>query len=340
MPSTHSWYRIHNKFLPTGSTYKIIADTLNAYESGEDISDSPLIQWGRRTLSRGAWWHDVEKALPEKREQALQIRQQSVLDLYLDIKNNGYNGSTISIFFGENGNIETHDGFHRLSIMAYLEMEEMLNCMISPRKSDFPLVKTIMKINNGKNLYQPCDDERLKDFRVWRKDSYNRLNFILENIAGTIVLDIGCSEGFFSRELVKQGFQVTALDAERRRLAVTRYLSIINNLELNYHQGCWQEYIGDKDFDSILFLSVFHHDILNFGVDEAFKQLEKFRKRTRQLFFESPTSSKRVRWLDKNKRDTYDFTEKEFKAKIEEATQMNVTKIWHGIRPLYLLETS
>ena len=43
-------YRIHNKFLPTGFIYKIVADTINAYEAEEDISDSPLIQWGRRTL--------------------------------------------------------------------------------------------------------------------------------------------------------------------------------------------------------------------------------------------------------------------------------------------------
>jgi len=321
-----------------GTIYNIIVDTLNAYERKEDISDSPFIQWGRQTLLKGAWWYGAEKAPLENREQALQNRQQEFLDLYLDIKNNGYNDSVISIFFDDGGNIEIQDGFHRLSIMAYLGMDEVLNCMISPRKSDFPLVETITKINNGKNLYQPCDDKRLNGFKVWRKDSYNRLNFILENITGTNILDIGCSEGFFSRELVKQGFQVTALDVERKRLAVARYLSIINNLELNYHRGSWQKYIGDKCFDSILFLSVFHHDILGFGVKGAFKQLEMFRERTQQLFFEAPISSMKVGWLEKNKRDTYDFTEEEFKTKIEEATQMNIVKTWYGIRPLYLLE--
>ena len=74
-------YQILNKFLPVGFVYKIIADTLNAYESGEDISDSALIQWGRRTLEQGAWWHGVEKAPHEKREKALQKRQRRVIDL-------------------------------------------------------------------------------------------------------------------------------------------------------------------------------------------------------------------------------------------------------------------
>jgi len=212
-------YRIHNKFLPVGFIYDIVA-----------ISDSPLIQWGRRTLKQGAWWHGVEKVSLEKREEALQRRQRRVIDLYLDIKNNGYNGSTIFIFFDEDGNVKTYDGFHRLSIMKYLGMEVMVNCEISSRKTDFPLVKELIDMNSGKNLYQPCDDDRLHAFNVWRSDSPKRLNFALDNLAEGTVLDIGCNEGYFSREMTKKGYRVTALDYSRKRIAVTRYLSTINNL--------------------------------------------------------------------------------------------------------------
>ena len=340
MSEKHPSYRIHNKFLPTGFVYKIIADTLNAYEAEEDISNSSLIKWGRRTLEQGAWWHGVEKARPERREIVLQKRQQRVLNLYLDIKNNGYSDSIISIFFDDDGNIKTYDGFHRLSIMKYLGMEEMMNCRISERKTDFPLVETLMELNSGKNLYQPCDDERLKDFHVWRPDSPNRLEFAVENFTGETVLDIGCSEGFFSRELAKKGYKVTALDYSRKRLAVTRYLATINNLELDYYFGRWQHYLTDKGFDNILYLSIFHHDVLAHGVDEAFKQLELFRGKTKRLIFEGPTSSKKISWTPEDKKDLYDFTEEEFRDRIEEATEMFTTKTWSGIRPIFLLEAS
>ena len=331
-------YRIHNKFLPVGFVYKIIADTLNAYEAEEDISESPLIRWGRRALDQGAWWHGVEKASPETEERALQKRQKRVINLYLDMKNNGYNDSVIAIFFDEDGNIKTYDGFHRLSIMKYLGMEVLLNCQISKRKTDFPLAETLIELNSGRNLYQPSDDERLLGFNVWRPDSYKRLNFALDNFTGKTVLDIGSNEGFFSMELAKRGYRVTALDYSRKRVAVTRYLATINNLELDYYFGRWQDYMVDRSFDNVLYLSIFHHDVLAHGVDEAFKQLELFRGRTKRLLFEGPTSSKKISWTPEDKKDLYDFTEEAFADKIEAATEMFITETRRGIRPIFLLE--
>ena len=333
-------YKIHSRLLPTGFIYGILVDTLNAYEAQEDIADSSLIRWGRRTLEQGAWWHGVEKASPEKREKALQKRQRRVIDLYLDIKNNGYNDSVISIFFDDDGNIKIYDGFHRLSIMKYLGMEVMLNCQISQRKTDFPLVETLMELHSGRNLYQPCDDERLKDFHVWRPDSQKRLDFALDNFTGETVLDIGCSEGFFSRELAKKGYRVTALDYSRKRVAVARYLATINNLKMDYYFGRWQDYVVDKRFDNVLYLSIFHHDVLAHGVEEAFKQLELFRGRVKRLVFEGPTSSKKISWTPEDKKDLYDFTEDEFRGRIEDSTEMFATETWSGIRPVFLLEAS
>lgn len=334
-------YRINSKFLPTGVVEKTLFETLNMYHRHEDLSNSPLVQWGRRTISQGAWWYGCEKKPSKEWETCILQRQERFLQLYLDIKNNGYNDSIISIYFDDDGSIRTYDGFHRLCIMKYLGMEEILNCHISKRKSDFPLVEALIEINSGRNLYQPCDDERLKGFHVWRPDSHKRLNFVWPNLTGKTVLDIGCSAGFFSRELAKQGYQVTALDTSKKRLAVARYLSTINNLKIDYHQGRWQDYIADKTFDNVLYLSVFHHDILAlgpaFGVGEAFKQLERFRGRVKRIFFESPTASRKIAWTPKNKKNLYNFTEEEFKAKIEDATDMTVIETWHGIRPIFLL---
>ena len=48
-------YRIDNTLLPTGFLYKILCETLNMVNAGQDITDSPYVQWGRKVLKNGAW---------------------------------------------------------------------------------------------------------------------------------------------------------------------------------------------------------------------------------------------------------------------------------------------
>jgi len=336
-------YKIRNTFLPTGNLEEKLFRTMHL--KGEDLSNSPLVEWGRKTLANGGWWYGCEKKPLSERESCIQARQVKVLKLSEDIKRNGYNGSKISVFFNKEGNINTYDGFHRLCIMKYLGMEVDLNIVISyhdknpERRGDFPLTKTIQKIHGGrKRLYQPVDDPRLKDFKVWRPDSSARLKYILDNLKGETVLDIGCSEGYFSRELAKRGYTVTAIDTSRNCLAVARYLSIINNLKLNHHLAKWQDYLKENQFDNILFLSVFHHDILRLGVEEAFASLQLFRGRAKRMFLEAPLKSSEVKWLPEAKKKMWDISEQSFKNKLEENTGMKVTDTWYGIRPLFLLK--
>ena len=190
-------------------------------------------------------------------------------------------------------------------------------------------------------MYQPCDDPRLKGFKAWRPDSADRLNFILKHRVGKSVLDIGCAEGYFSRELAKKGSVVTALDTDKRRIAVTRYLATINNLRLRYHIGSWQDYLKNLKkgfrFDNILFLSVFHHDMLKMRPTKAFISLQLFRGRAKRLFLECPLKSSEIKWLPKAKRKMWNLSAESFKKRIEQNTGMKVKDIFQGIRPLYLL---
>ena len=71
---------------------------------------------------------------------------------------------------------------------------------------------------------------------------------------------------------------------------------------------------------------------------KAFKQLEKFRGKVKRLFFESPISSKDISWSSENKKPQFNFTEDEFKDRIEEATGMPVIDVWRGGRSIFLLE--
>ncbi len=345
-------YRIKNSLLPTGIVYKIIDETLRMFERGDSLLDSPLIQWGRERLKRREWFYGVEKDKVQDKEEGLKARQIKVLRLYNSIKSEGYNGSLIWVFFDDEGKIQTYDGFHRLSILKYLGMEVDVNLVITTRdknpqrRGDFPLVDKLIEINSGKNLYQPINDSRLKDFKLWRKDCQPRLDFILNNVrCNTIpvtylsVLDIGCDTGYFCRELAGRDFIVTGLDSDKRRIAVSRYLSIINNIDIDYVVGRWQDYIKTAEkFDVILMLSIFHHSILKKGVDEAFKDLSMVRGKCDQLFFEAPASALEIKWLRGDDKRKYDLSETEFKCRVEDATGLKIKDSWRGVRWMYFLE--
>lgn len=338
-------YKILNTLLPTDSRDKMFSDTLDMLMKGQDLNKSPLANWGRAALKAGRWWYGCEKA--KDREECIKQRITKFIQLYHSINEKGYNGSQISIFFDGEGQVHVYDGNHRLAIMNYLKIKTKVNCVISTRdpnparRGDFPLFKTIIKLNKGKNLYQPCDDPRLKDFKIWRHDSAQRLNFVLKHRVGKTVLDVGCAGGYFSRELAKKGSVVTALDTHKSRIAVNRYLATINNLRLRYHVGRWQDYLkglkNDVCFDNILFLSVFHHDMMKMKPTIAFKSLQLFRGRTKRMFFECPRKSSEIKWLSKEKQNLWNFSEESFKNKIEENTDMKIKDTFHGIRPLYLL---
>ncbi|TSA57000.1 methyltransferase domain-containing protein [bacterium] len=358
-------FRVKNTMLMNQLTEplrKRLSDTLNAYLRGEDLTDSPYIKWGRETLREGRWFYGCIN------EADIQRRQQEVIELYHLFKEKGYDPEQsvifdekhshvtypIMVYFGEDGRINVCDGFHRLCIMSYLNIVTDVNAAISNSplcldtkrtgrtKGDFPLVETLIELNNGRNVYQPVADERVKDFNVWRKDSPNRLEYLLQHLIGKSVLDVGCCEGYFSIELAKRGFRVTAIDDCPKRVAVTNYLSTKSNLEIVYHVARWFKYLSESHtkFDNVLFLSVFHHDILNKGIDAAFTSLNAFAGRAQKLFFEVPMSSQKISWLNEDKKQLYTFTEREFVEKVEKLMGFTLLDTWHGIRPIFLFEVS
>ena len=321
-----------------------LSETLNMYLKGEDLTDSPYIKWGRELIKKGTWFYNC------KTEANLQHRQRHVIALYRSFKKHGYirKKGPISVYFNWEGKIYAHDGFHRLSVMQFLGIEANVDVVITkiPPKhfcktdGDFPLVQTIMQLNRGRNLYQPVSDPRLRSFIVWRPDSPKRLRFILKRIKGKTVLDIGCCEGYFTHQLAKRGFKVTAIDSSWKRVAVTRYLATLQNLDVECEVLHWYAYFNlhpEHYFDTVVFFSVFHHDIFNLGVDRAFKLLSLLRGRVGKVFFEVPLTSKEVVWAGPAKQKLYRFSEFQLKQKLEKALDMRVKEMWHEKRPVYML---
>lgn len=321
-----------------------IFDTLDMYKRGEDLTHSPVAEWGRKTLAKGNWWYGCIPGPFE--EKAIKKRLRKVAALYESLKKYGYAGANLSVFFTKtDGKVHLYDGFHRVVIMEYLGIPAKVNVVITTRdpnparRGDFPLARTLIKLNSGKNLYQPCRDPRVKDFKVWRKDSLQRLAYILSKLQGTTVLDVGCCEGYFSRQLTRRGYEVTAIDSNRSRVAVTRYLALINTLKVKCETVTWQKYLErDVHFDNMLFLSVFHHTLLVAGVEKAFRDLAKLRGKTDRVFLEAPIDAGKIAWMCPAKKQSYKFTESEFKGKLEKQTGMKVVDVWRLKRPIFLLE--
>jgi len=343
-------YQISSQLLPTDFRERMIIDTLEQYLRGDDMKKSPLTEWGHRVVERGDWWYGCEGKTGDELEDAIQRRQREVIELYHSLEDKGYDGSPISIYVDrEIGKVNTYDGFHRLSIMKFLGLEAMMNCVISynhptdpNQRGDFHLAGTLAEINSGNNLYQPLDDLRVEGWHVWRHDSQDRLSFLLDDtlVSGT-VCDVGCSTGFFSRGLTRAGFKVTGLEHSQKRIAVARYVATIKNIEMDFIKGCWQHELRGRKFDNIISLSVFHHDILAHGLKQLQEDLEVLRGSCKRLVVEMPLASAGVKWLSEDKKGLWSLTFDELVCLLEEATDMKFLKMGVGLledRPLIVLE--
>ena len=294
-----------------------IHDMLAMYDKGEDISNSPFIKAGKWFDHKSVGKvYDLNKAIK---------RQDEVIELYESIKNNGYNGSLIYIWFDRDGYARVYDGFHRISIMNYLGMNVLVNTTTDLLKEwsnglkndpdfiyefgDFPLAKALTEQTHtsGGWIYHPINDNRVSEFKVIRTDSSNRLEYILDNLVGDTVLDIGCAEGYFTREIARRGYKVTGIDRNRDLVAIARYLSILEGVDITYKVGDWGDIIKDYEhFDNILLLSVIHNDMKEIGVKEGLNKLKLIKNKTNRLFFEVPENKGEKQWNIKGF-PSYDF---------------------------------
>ena len=155
------------------------------------------------------------------------------------------------------------------------------------------------------------------------------------------VLDIGASEGYLSRELAKEGYDVTGIEKGyllnkegrgRILIAITRYLATLQSVKIKTILSDWKDILRkDVSFDNILYLSVLHNEINALGYDTAMNNLKLFRGKCKRLFIEIPDIKVQKDW-------TYAFTVDDFVAKAQRLTGMELVEVWNGYRPIILLE--
>lgn len=309
------------------------------YEAGENLIYSPLNEFQRNYQT---WGGRHRSLIGKDLETGLKERQKDFLVLYEDIKKNGYSPDSPPLFvwFDNDGFIRLYDGHHRMAIVHYLGIDPDIWVETNWKSidventvgRDFPLVETLIEKHKGRRLYHYITDPRVKDFWINRKDGPPRLNYLLKKLVGKSVLDIGCSEGYFCHELAKQGYEPTGIEIDRKLIAITRYLAIIQNVKIDCRLMDWKDLLRENNvyFDNILYLSVLHNEVNHIGEEKAFQNLKIFRGRTKRLFIEVPNINVQKDW-------SHIFKLSEVCPRLERETRMKVKEVWEGYRPIILL---
>lgn len=98
-------------------------------------------------------------------------------------------------------------------------------------------------------------------FKLAQKEGESRLCFIMPYMLGLMgevigkeILDLGCGEGGYARELAKRGARVTAVDCAEASIAYAREQALAGGLEIAHHVRNSNDLYGieNQSFDLVL----------------------------------------------------------------------------------------
>lgn len=139
----------------------------------------------------------------------------------------------------------------------------------------------------SKQLYQPVPHPYFDDWKVARDTTPQRLDAIRANVKpNERILDVVCNLGYFVRELTKDGHNVLGSDINGRIVKCARYFAEYEDIDPELIQKVdFNKVLETNHWDSILFLSIFHH-MLRDDVDEAWKTLNEVSKNSDKMFID------------------------------------------------------
>ncbi len=127
-----------------------------------------------------------------------------------------------------------------------------------------------------------------------RDSCQQRLDLIKKHIQGGNLLDIGCSEGFYSFGLCERCSPILAIDKDPRLIQACEKIQQNNSIALTIDFECLalSDILGvsvfkECDFwDSCLYLSVHHHIVAQFGFKVAKMMLRNLSEKCHTMFFD------------------------------------------------------
>ena len=202
----------------------------------------------------GRWWSHVD----EKTEEEIYNRKIDVVNMIIDIANNGYDENKYSstkdwfpirVSIDGMGSIWSYDGAHRTMILASLSMETP--CKIEYIRTNF--LESILPLSM---LYQPSSHPCVQNLKVIRKDleRYKVISNVIKTLNIKSVCEIGCAEGEGAFVLAESGANITGIENENARLTLARALN-----EVSRQKIILKSVIDTNKYDAYVGLSVWHH---------------------------------------------------------------------------------
>jgi len=128
--------------------------------------------------------------------------------------------------------------------------------------------------------------------------------------AGMRVLELGCGTGYFTRELVRSGADVVAIDVSPELLEIARANCSGSNVRYEIQNASALSY-PDAVFDSVVGSSVLHH----LEIEEALREIYRVLKPAGTIYFTEPNMlnpqiaiQKNVPWVKRKLGDSPDET--------------------------------
>lgn len=91
--------------------------------------------------------------------------------------------------------------------------------------------------------------------------------------SGMKVLEIGCGIGFFTKEIIKNPVQLTAIDISPDLIEIARKSILDSNVEFII-ENAYQMTFNDQIFDAVLGSSVLHHLNVELALKEIYRVLK------------------------------------------------------------------
>jgi len=109
------------------------------------------------------------------------------------------------------------------------------------------------------------------------------------------ILELGCGVGFVTREIMKTGAHITAIDISSDLLEIAKREVVDKNVEFKI-ENAYNLSFADGTFDAILGISVIHH----LDVDRAIKEIFRTLKSGKKIHFIEPNMMNPQILLQKN----------------------------------------
>ena len=119
----------------------------------------------------------------------------------------------------------------------------------------------LYRLVRGRSCYQVFGETEVRDHQGLSIRKWEALQ-MPSDLKGKSIIDIGCSEGFFSQECGKRGgAPVLGVDSSLGRLMNASFMALKEGLNIRYRVGAFPSRYFRGRFDYVLCLSMLHHSL-------------------------------------------------------------------------------